>query len=217
MVIKIDEQDKELFTNHVIKTIEAWNSATQRGEWIFKRPESGFYSMHILFRPDTIIIYGDTQPNIILRQNGIDLPWLLGSIHSPSYLFSKSAIGNLAEYDQEETEEYAKQLFEERYPDAKERIGIGYVDWSDSHAAAEAIHEMDSDAHIIESYRHCAILWAGLLRFCELMKNPSVDSVLSRPDDAEGRGDASPRLDSREPSPISRGSVRAGSVTLPLR
>jgi len=170
--ILIDDGDRKIFDNHIIKIVEPWDAKTCCGEYIFKRPDSGFYSIHIIFRPDTIIIYGDTRPNIILRQSGIDLPWLRGAVGDANYLFQKLTTGDLREYDQEATEKYAlEMLTEQGYNKIRIQSMLEKVDFSNPIEAGEFLREGDDDATICESYQNCAVLVAGLTKFCEMVKD----------------------------------------------
>ena len=88
------------FENHVLTTIEEYNNG--RGEFLFARPDSGTYSMRVIFRPHTIIVYGDIRPCVILRQHGIDLPWLRGSVNDPCYLMEKDISYGYPDKDHED-------------------------------------------------------------------------------------------------------------------
>lgn len=78
---------RKTFENHRIEAIHEYDK--KNGEYLFREPGKWAYSIHIILRPGTIIIYGDIRPAVILSQSGIDLAWLKGSVNDPNYLLEK--------------------------------------------------------------------------------------------------------------------------------
>ena len=160
------------FKNHKLTVIEAWNNKTGNGEYIFKEEGTGMYSMHIIFRPNTIIVYGDTQPNVIFRQGGIDLPWLNGAVASPDYLFSK-VVGNIQQYDAHESKMYARNLLMV-YEDEESNKVINYdeidalindVDWAFEQQAVDFYESHFEDYYPQYTFNHLKVLAKGLSMF----------------------------------------------------
>lgn len=173
----------ETFKDHKLIVIEEWNAKTQRGEYIFKAPNTGMYSMHIIFRPSTIIVYGDVLPNVIFRQSGIDLPWLNGSVDSPNYLFEKAVAGVQEEYDEEATKRNLKDLLADDENQEFSQV-VNEVDWAMEHSVAEYLYnnfEMD----IATSYKHCWALLEGLRAFVRAIKS---DKYQGKSEDASEGG-----------------------------
>jgi len=102
----------ETFKDHEIKLIEPYTSTSTRGECRWGRPGSRMYETFIIFRPSTIILYGDLG-SWIFRQDGIDLAWLRGAIKDPNYLLSKTTNERRKAYDSDKTKKYAEECIAE--------------------------------------------------------------------------------------------------------
>lgn len=100
------------FSGHELSVVEAYDPKKSRGEFVWADPDSFCYHCHIIFRPNTIILYGDID-TWVFRQSSIDLAWLRGAIGSPGYMFSKLTGGHTKRYDREKTKEYALECIEE--------------------------------------------------------------------------------------------------------
>ena len=162
---------EEIFKSHELITVEPWESKTGRGEYIFKRPNTNMYSIHIIFRPNTIIVYGDTQPNVIFRQGGIDLPWLNGAVNDPNYMFQK-ATQSLREYDAYATLKYAHELLlcDENMTEAEALKILNDVDWVFEHQAVDFFEEHFKDATPEYTYANCTVLAKGLEMFSKAVR-----------------------------------------------
>ena len=111
--MKLDE-NRELmilgmFKDHVLEVIKEYDVKTGCGEYRWGKPKSCIHEMYILFRPHTIITYGDMGA-YVMRQSGIDLAWLRGSIGSPQYMFEKIR-DHQEKYDEDATKEMADETF----------------------------------------------------------------------------------------------------------
>ena len=169
------------FKNHKLTVIEPWNSESGRGEYIFKEEGTSTYSMHILFRPNTIIVYGDTQPNVIFRQGGIDLPWLNGAVDSPDYMFSKVVNGNLREYDEKASKQLAINLLQEYgiddevVNDSEVEALVNDVDWAFLSQAEDFFAEHFDDSYPCFTYAHCKVLAKGLEMFSKAIMEKGAE------------------------------------------
>jgi hypothetical protein len=178
----------DTFKDHKLIVIEEWNAKTQCGEYIFKRPNTSMYSMNIIFRPSTIIVYGDVQPNVIFRQSGIDLPWLNGSVDSADYLFEKAVAGVQKEYDEEATKKHLKELLASNENEEYSQV-VNEIDWAIEPSVADYLYnnfEMD----IATSYKHCQTLLDGLRAFVSAIKSsePQPDTEICKTCDYYGNG-----------------------------
>lgn len=63
------------------------------GEWRFGRPGTVIYSSRVLFRPGTIIVWGDLGEWVLRHGNKDSLGWLRGAVQSPDYLLEKVRAG----------------------------------------------------------------------------------------------------------------------------
>ncbi len=100
------------FKDHVLTVIEPYTSSSHRGECRWGRPNSCVYETYIIFRANTIILYGDFG-SWIFRQSGIDLAWLRGAIRDPNYLLSKTTNERQKKYDSAKTRKAAYDWIEE--------------------------------------------------------------------------------------------------------
>lgn len=163
------------FKKHKLTVIEPWNNKTGRGEYLFKEEGTGMYSMHILFRPNTIIVYGDTQPNVIFRQDSIDLPWLNGAVASPDYMFGKVA-GSISEYDGVESRNHAiglLQIFDDEdkvMNNAEIEALVNDVDWAFHSQAETFFAEHFEDSYPCFTFANCKVLATGLSMFSKAIK-----------------------------------------------
>jgi len=176
---------REAFGEHELSTIEEWNPKTKRGEYFWAKPGTSMYHAHIIFRPGTIIVYGDVQPNLIFRQYDLDLPWLRGSIGSPEYLFQKCGVQE--RYDSELTKEYAidcllnwldERADEEGHLDGNEEKEhdrlvklFEYTSWDEPESAIEFFSEFDTNPYeyLAETYEAAGLTYvlAALQTFIE--------------------------------------------------
>ena len=158
---------KNIFENHKLMIREHWDAKTNRGEYIFEEPGTNIYSMRLIFRLGTIIIYGDIRPCIILFNPGINPYWLVDSVNDPNYLFAKAVAGIEKEYDPAKT----KELVLEYYPQFFD------ADFTDENE----IFDLTSDDEIIcYSYNHATVLLDGLKAFAKQFKE--YDEILKEID-----------------------------------
>ena len=117
----------ETFGDHDITVIEPIDMKTGRGEFMWGESGTGMYRCFILFRKNTILIYGDIG-TYCFRQSDIDMPWLRGAIDEPDYLLSKLTSEHSKKYDAGATKRLAEahlkefieeKDFDEEYDDAE--------------------------------------------------------------------------------------------------
>ena len=53
-----DERISDNFNGHSIEIIEGYDAKTKKGEYRWGKSDSGIHETYIVFRPDTIILYG---------------------------------------------------------------------------------------------------------------------------------------------------------------
>jgi hypothetical protein len=155
-----------VFDHHQITVIERYKD--NRGEYIFANPKSIFYGMYIIFRQDTIIIYGDIRPCVIFSQPGINLKWLMNGVKTPNYLFQKAICGVKSEYDPEAT----KKLAEEVFVNSKKLIDINWEDENDVYDVLDR-----NDDILCYNFKHCETLRLGLEKFCKMINDMKVMGV----------------------------------------
>jgi len=170
-----------MFKDHTIKVIKEYDIKTGCGEYRWGSPKSRMYEMYIIFRPNTIITYGDMGA-YVMRQGGIDLPWLRGGINDPRYLFSKIRDHKEA-YDGEFTKEMAREILSDlidkrivSVDEIKERVceRLSEVDWNDEHEALYFFEELELDSayeYLSYSWRTTGFewIWIGLRTFLKAL------------------------------------------------
>lgn len=177
------EMALESFEEHELLEIEVYDPVTKRGEYRWGIPQSYAYEMYIIFRPNTIIIYGDIGV-WVLRQGGIDLAWLRGAIDSPDYLFQKTSRDRLPKYDEDATKKFAEESITELLDDPPDNIEeikleVGRVDWSNQEEAYRFFEdELDHNPayeSIIETWKAAGATWpwVGLKLFLERLDDSS--------------------------------------------
>ncbi len=112
MKFELEELALKAFKDHELTVLEDYDIKTLKGEYVWAKPNTGIYSVHIIFRNSTIIMYGDIG-TWVLRQPGIDLPWLRGSVDSPNYLFEKLTREHNRKYNADKTKAYALECLEQ--------------------------------------------------------------------------------------------------------
>ncbi len=174
---KFKNQDMEmkLFKDHVIRTIEEYDPKTTRGEFVWGKIGTVIYREHILFRPGTIILYGDLG-TWVFRQDGIDMAWLRGSINGhPGYMLGKLTRERHEEYDSERTKENAyeaiKEKIENEHPSAEQFFGwrrtVESVDWESQEAAydffSDELEENDAYEYLSYTWEAAGGMWPWLI------------------------------------------------------
>jgi len=164
--MKLDENREammlEMFKDHALEVIEEYDIKTGCGEYRWGKPKSSMYEMYILFRPHTIITYGDMGA-YVMRQSGIDLPWLRGGIRDPRYLFEKIA-DHQEGYDAEATKEMADETFAIQIEGGKlpsdemKRITeeIVSTDWS---SEEDALYFFEDVLGVDSAYEYLSYSW----------------------------------------------------------
>lgn len=106
------QRSVDVFKDHKLTIIEMYHPETKRGEYRWGKPNSRNYEIYLIFRPNTIIMYGDIG-TYVFKQDGINLAWLRGSINSPSYLLSKLTNEHNQKYDSKQTKQHVAERIEE--------------------------------------------------------------------------------------------------------
>jgi len=168
---KYQDMALNAFKEHVIEVIEEYEQDTKRGEYLWVKPGTGIYGMHIIFRPGAIIIYGDVGC-WVFRQYDLDLPWLRGAIGSPGYMFSKLQDGHSTKYDYEATMEYAEECVEAIEDEEKKKeimSDFKCTSFDIMERAYEFFRRIDSNPEECLRYTWEAEgvhhIWAGLKQF----------------------------------------------------
>ncbi|MFA5217038.1 hypothetical protein [Sulfuricurvum sp.] len=158
----------ERFKEHALKVIEPYTAqslsrSNPRGECRWGKPNSRLYESFIIFRENTIILYGDIG-TWVLRQDGIDLAWLRGAIKDPNYLLSKLTGERQKKYDGAKTMKYANECIEEMakgdlLKNEKPvidnlRSECKMVDWENEHDAYDFFSGVLEDSNPEESLRY---------------------------------------------------------------
>lgn len=174
---KFKNQDMEMkqFKDHVIRTIEEYDPKTVRGEFVWGKIGTIIYREHIIFRPSTIILYGDLG-TWVFRQDGIDMAWLRGCINGhPGYMLGKLTRERCEKYDSERTKENALELIKE---DTEERHyseqqvtlfnkEVERVDWEDQREAYnffdDELEENDASEYLSYTWEAAGGMWPWLI------------------------------------------------------
>lgn len=168
---KHQDEDMERFKDHVITVIEEYSQEPIRGEFIWGKPGTCIYQGHIIFRPSTIILYGDLG-TWVFRQSGIDMAWLRGAIRSPDYMLSKLTDERRKVYDEDRTKEFALECIQERLEDipidriTDWRIQVRRADWSDMNNAYNFFSDelvLDGAECICETWDAAGGMWPWLV------------------------------------------------------
>ena len=165
--MKLDEKRElmmlGMFKDHALEVVKEYDIKTGCGEYRWGKPKSCIHEMYIIFRFNTIITYGDMGA-YVMRQDGIDLPWLRGGINDPKYLFEKIRDHKEA-YDGEATKETAFEVCYEHLvsmglttEEAEQltRDRVSSVDWMDE---ADALGFFNGSMELSDAYEHICYPW----------------------------------------------------------
>ena len=176
----------EDFKGHTIKTVEKYDYEKKTGEFIWSKGGTWVHHCHIIFRPGTIIIYGDIG-EWVFRQNDIDLNWMRGAIKSPDYFLSKITTRR-KKYDAERTEERAIDMINE-IEDINERHellkSVKNVWWENENDAynflSDDVGDVDACESLVDSWEAAGATWfyAAMVGFIDALdkKEASRDSA----------------------------------------
>lgn len=179
---KRQDQYLDAYKDHKITTLEEYNIKTKRGEFLWAKEGTCIESMSIIFRPSTIIIYGD-MGSWVFNQYDIDLAWLRGAIGNPNYLFEKLTPERRTAYDSDATKNYATECLKERFDEGAMNIEeyqriwdkIKVHDWDDARASIDFFDDelgySDGWEMIVYSWDALGAgwIWAGLKTFLEAL------------------------------------------------
>ncbi|MCK4544612.1 hypothetical protein KAU43_03670 [candidate division WOR-3 bacterium] len=164
---------------HELTVIEPYNPKTERGEYRWGQKGSSMYEMLIIFRPNTIITYGD-MGTWAFRQSGINLEWLNKSINSPDYMFQKET-EHQKKYDREGTKKIIFDLISEKEEKTEKEQEFlerhDKIEWETPDQAHKFIsEELGYDCayeYLIESWREigAGFVWGGLITFLKALEN----------------------------------------------